>query len=31
MSPIFMKFGAQNKLNMLIMSMSIPIDDLDPI
>ena len=27
--PIFMKFGTQNKLNMLIMNMLIGIDDLD--
>ena len=27
---IFMKFGTQNKLNMLIMNMLIGIDDLDP-
>ena len=30
MYPIFMKFGTQNKSNMLIMKMLIGIDDLDP-
>ena len=30
MCPIFMKFGTQNKLNMLIINISIGIDELDP-
>ena len=30
MCPIFMKFGAQNKLNMPIINMLIGIDVLDP-
>ena len=30
MCPIFMKFGTQKKLNMLIINILIGIDDLDP-
>ena len=30
MCQIFMKFGTQNKSNMLFMNISIRIDDLDP-
>ena len=30
MCPIFMKFGTQNKSNMLIINIFIGIDDLDP-
>ena len=30
MCSIFVKFGTQNKLNLLIMNMLIGIDDLDP-
>ena len=30
MWPIFMKFGTQNKSNMLILNISIGIDDIDP-
>ena len=30
MCPIFMKFGTQNKSNMLIMNILFGIDDLDP-
>ena len=30
MCPIFVKFGTQNKSNMLVMNIGLGIDDLDP-
>ena len=30
MCPVFMKFGTQKKLNMLIINIVLGIDDLDP-